>query len=138
MTHVTFLESTAGLVAFLSYFGAALGLLAVFCAIYCKVTPYDELKLVREGKVAPAISFGGAFIGFVLPLYSAISHSVGFFDMLIWAVIAMMVQILVFSVVRLFFKDLVKQIEENQVAAATLLAFFAVAIGILNAASMTY
>jgi len=36
------------------------------------------------------------------------------------------------------FKDLVKHIEENQLAAATLLAAFAIAIGILNAASMTY
>jgi putative membrane protein len=126
------------LIDFAKYFVAALGFLLVFCAIYCKVTPYDELKLVREGKTAPAISFGGAFIGFVLPLHSAITHSVGFLDMLTWALVAMVVQILVFSAVRVIFKDLVKQIEDNQVASATLLAFFSVAIGLLNAASMTY
>ncbi len=131
-------EYFKGLIDFGRYFIAALLYLIVFCAIYCKVTPYDELKLVREGKVAPAISFGGAFIGFVLPLHSAITHSVGFFDMLLWALVAMLVQILVFSVVRIFFRDLVKQIEENQTAAATLLAFLAIAIGLLNAASMTY
>lgn len=134
----TLLDSMQGLVGFGAYFLAALVYLLVFCIIYCKVTPYDELKMVREGKLAPAISFGGAFIGFVLPLQSAISHSVGYMDMLIWALIAMVVQILVFSLVRLFFKDLVRQIEEDQLAAATLLALFAVAIGILNAASMTY
>jgi len=132
------LESFQGLIDFCKYFMAALGFLLVFCAIYCKVTPYDELKLVREGNVAPAISFGGAFIGFVLPLHSAITHSVGFFDMLVWALVAMVVQILVFSLVRMVFKDLVKQIEDNRIAAATLLAFFSVAIGLLNAASMTY
>ncbi len=132
------LESFQGLIDFGKYFVAALAYLLVFCAIYCKVTPYDELKLVREGKVAPAISFGGAFFGFVLPLHSAITHSVGFFDMLIWALVAMVVQILVFSVVRIVFKDLVKQIEDNQIAAAALLAFFSIAIGLLNAASMTY
>lgn len=134
----TLLDSMQGLVGFGAYFLASLAYLLVFCIIYCKVTPYDELKMVREGKLAPAISFGGAFIGFVLPLQSAISHSVGFMDMLVWALIAMVVQILVFALVRLFFKDLVKQIEEDQLAAATLLALFAVAIGILNAASMTY
>lgn len=64
------LDSFQGLIDFAKYFVAALGFLLVFCAIYCKVTPYDELKLVREGKTAPAISFGGAFIGFVLPLHS--------------------------------------------------------------------
>lgn len=132
------LDSFQGLIDFCKYFVAALCFLLVFCTIYCKVTPYDELKLVREGKTAPAISFGGAFIGFVLPLHSAITHSVGFLDMLIWALVAMVVQILVFSLVRMVFKDLVRQIEENQIAAATLLAFFSVAIGLLNAASMTY
>ncbi|QOX79283.1 DUF350 domain-containing protein [Trichlorobacter lovleyi] len=132
------LDSFQGLIDFGKYFVAALCFLLVFCTIYCKVTPYDELKLVREGKTAPAISFGGAFIGFVLPLHSAITHSVGFLDMLIWALVAMVVQILVFSIVRVIFKDLVKQIEDNQVAAATLLAFFSAAIGLLNAASMTY
>lgn len=132
------LNSFQGLFDFCKYFFAALCFLLLFCTIYCKVTPYDELKLVREGKVAPAISFGGAFIGFVLPLHSVISNSVGFLDMLIWALVAMVVQIMVFFLVRMIFKDLVKQIEDNQVAAATLLAFFSVSIGLLNAASMTY
>ena len=131
-------ESLSGLAGFCKYFLAALGFVVVFCQVYCWITPYNELKLVREGNVAPAISFGGALIGFVLPLYSAITHSVGFFDMLIWAVIAMVVQLIVFSIVRLLFKDLVREIESNHTAAATLLAFFSAAIGLLNAASMTY
>jgi len=134
----TMLESLSGLIGFCKYFGAAIGFVVVFCQVYCWITPYDELKLVREGNVAPAISFGGALIGFILPLNSAITHSVGFIDMLIWAAIAMIVQLTVFGIVRLFFKGLVREIEKNQTAAATLLAFFSIAIGILNAASMTY
>lgn len=131
-------ESLSGLIGFCKYFIAALGFMLVFCRIYLWVTPYDEMKLIREGKIAPAISFGGALIGFVLPLNSAISHSVGFIDMLIWAVVAMVMQMTVFSIVRIFFKDLVREIENNHCAAATMLAFFSVAIGLLNAASMTY
>ncbi len=132
------LESLSGLIGFCKYFGAAVGFVVVFCQVYCWITPYNELKLVREGNVAPAISFGGALIGFILPLHSAITHSVGFLDMLIWAAVAMIVQLTVFGIVRLFFKGLVREIENNHTAAATLLAFFSVAIGILNAASMTY
>jgi putative membrane protein len=134
----TLLESLSGLIGFCKYFVAAVGFVVVFCQVYCWITPYDELKLVRDGNVAPAISFGGALIGFILPLYSAITHSVGFIDMLIWATIAMVVQLTVFGIVRLFYKDLVREIENNHTAAATLLAFFSLAIGILNAASMTY
>jgi len=134
----TLLESLSGLVGFCKYFVAAVGFVIAFCQVYCWITPYDELKLVRQGNVAPAVSFGGALIGFILPLNSAITHSVGFIDMLIWAVVAMVVQLTVFSIVRLFFRDMVREIENNHIAAATLLAFFSVAIGILNAASMTY
>lgn len=132
------LDSFQGLISFGAYFMAALGYLLIFCVVYARVTPYAEFKLVREGKLAPAISFSGAVIGFVLPLHSAITHSVSLSDMLFWALVAMVVQILVFSLVRLIFRDLVRQIEDNQTAAATLLAVFSVAIGLLNAASMSY
>lgn len=134
----TLLESLSGLINFCKYFAAAIGFVAVFCQVYCWITPYDELKLIREGNVAPAITFGGALIGFTLPLYSAITNSVDFIDMLIWAGVAMIVQLVVFEIVRFFFKGLVREIENNHTAAATLLAFFSLAIGILNAASMTY
>lgn len=134
----TLLESLSGLIGFCKYFTASVAFVVVFCQVYCWITPYDELKLVREGNLAPAVSFGGALIGFILPLHSAISHSVGFMDMLIWAAVAMVVQLTVFGIVRLFFRGLVREIENNRTAAATLLAFFSLAIGILNAASMTY
>lgn len=136
--HDMLLESLSGLMDFCKYFVAAVAFVVVFCQVYCWITPYDELKLVHQGNVAPAISFGGALIGFTLPLYSAITHSVGFSDMLIWAAVAMVVQLTVFGIVRLFFRGLVREIENNHTAAATLLAFFSLAIGILNAASMTY
>ena len=134
----TLLESLSGLTGFCKYFIAAIGFVVVFCQVYCWITPYDELKLVREGNLAPAVSFGGALIGFILPLHSAITHSVGFMDMLLWAAVALVVQLTVFGIVRMFFRGLVREIENNHTAAATLLAFFSVAIGILNAASMTY
>lgn len=102
------------------------------------MTPYNELILIREGNTSAAISFGGALTGFVLPLHSAITHSVGFMDMPIWAVIALLVQIAVFGSVRLIFRDLVRKIENNHIAAATLLASCSIAIGILNSACMTY
>ena len=85
----SFSDSLSGLLGFCTYFGAALGFVALFCCVYCKMTPYNELKLIRIGNTSAAISFGGALLGFVLPLYSAITHSVGFIDMLIWAMIAL-------------------------------------------------
>ncbi|MEI6212844.1 MAG: DUF350 domain-containing protein [Desulfuromonadales bacterium] len=132
------LDSLSGLLGFCSYFAAAVVFVITFCFVYCKMTPYDEMKLIREGNTSAAISFGGALIGFILPLYSAITHSVSFLDMLIWSVIALLVQCAVFGSVRLIFKDLAQEIENNHAAAATLLAFCSIAVGILNAACMTY
>lgn len=132
------LDSLSGLFGFCTYFAAAVVLVAVFCMVYCTMTPYDELKLVRGGNSAAAISFGGALLGFIVPLYSAITHSVGFTDMLIWAVIALLVQIAVFGSVRMILKDLVREIENDHTAAAIMLAACSISIGILNAACMTY
>lgn len=134
----TLLASLSGLLGFCSYFAAAIFFVIMFVIIYCKITPYDELKLIKDGNCAAAISFGGALIGFILPLYSAITHSVGFIDMLIWAIIAMLVQFAVFGIVRMILKDLVQKIETSHTAAATLLAFCSISIGILNAGCMTY
>ena len=36
----------------------------MFAAVYLKVTPFDELALIRDGNAAATLSFGGALIGF--------------------------------------------------------------------------
>ena len=81
----TLWQSIAGLPNFLLYFALALVLLTIFVAIYVRVTSYREFVLIRGGNVAAAISLSGALIGFVLPLASAIAHSVNPVDMVAWA-----------------------------------------------------
>jgi len=102
------------------------------------VTPYDELALIRDGNVAAAISLGGALLGFVLPLASAIAHSVGPVDMVVWSVIALLVQVVVYFLVARLVPHFAQAIRAGRIAGATLLAVLAVATGILNAACMTY
>jgi putative membrane protein len=134
----TILESFSGLYDFLVYFGASAVLLVLFCIVYLAVTPYPELRLVKEGKTAPAISFGGAVMGFVLPLASAIAHSVSFMDMALWALVALVVQVIVFLILRACFSGLVREIAEDRLGAATVVAVFSIATGLLNAACMTW
>ncbi len=131
-------QSLAGLPSFLLYFGLGIAAFAAFFVIYGAVTPYDELALIREGNVAAAISLGGAVLGFVLPLASAIAHSVGPVDMVVWSVIALAVQIVVYFLVARLVPRFAEAIRAGRVAGATLLAVLAVATGILNAACMTY
>jgi putative membrane protein len=134
---MTLSESLAGLPAFLTYFFLSLALLVVFLAVYLAVTPYSELALIRQGNVAAAISLGGAVIGFVLPLARAVTQSVSMLDLVAWGGVALVVQVVVFLLVGRLLPRLTKAVKEGQVAAAALLASLAIAVGVLNAASMT-
>lgn len=138
MQSLTMMESLAGLGSFLGYLASAVVLLALFCLVYGRVTPYPEFSLIKEGKVAPAVSFSGALLGFVCPLASSISHSVSLPDMVIWALIALVVQIAVFLALRLCFAGLCRDIADDRPAAAILLGGLSLAAGILNAACLSY
>ena len=131
-------QSLAGLPAFLAYFGCALVLLVAFFLLYGWVTPYNELALIREGNVAAAISMGGALLGFTLPLASVIAHAVSLPDMLAWSVVALVAQVAVYTIVSRAVPRFNEAIRDGRVAAATLLAALSVAVGMLNAASLTY
>ena len=130
--------SLSGFDEFLVYFGLAVAFVAMFLFVYSHITPYAEFKLIREGNVAAAASLSGALIGFSLPLASAIIHSVHPWDMMIWSVVALVVQLLAFLVVRFTMVNVARRIPQGEVAAGVVLASLSVTAGILNAACMTY
>jgi putative membrane protein len=134
----TLWQSIAGLPNFLLYFALALVLLAVFATVYVRVTTYRELALIRSGNIAAAISLSGALIGFVLPLASAIAHSVNPVDMVAWGAIALVVQLVVYAAVSRLVPHFREAIEAGRAAPAMLLAALAISVGILNAACLTY
>src|ERR1022692_1489814 len=90
------LQSLAGLPAFLVYFCTALVAVVAYLFVYTRVTPHDEFKLIRDNDPAAAIALGLSLLGFVLPVVSAIAHSANIVDCLIWSVIALIVQIIVY------------------------------------------
>lgn len=130
--------SLEGVNDFLLHFLASLVLVLIFSALYVRITPFPEFKLIREGKVAPALTFTGALLGFVIPLASAISHSTSLVDMLVWAVVALMVQVTVFLGIRACFSGLCQGIADNELAPAILLGALSLCAGVLNAACLTY
>ena len=58
---------------FLVAFAAAGVLALVFKLVYQWVTPYKEADLIKQGNVAAAIALGGALIGYILALASALA-----------------------------------------------------------------
>jgi putative membrane protein len=138
MESLTVAQSLAGLTDFFLHFLAASLLAALFCVVYIRVTPFPEFRLIHEGKTAPAVSLGGALLGFVIPLAGAIVQSVSFLDMVIWSLVALVLQLLVFFLLRACFSDLSRKIAEDQMAPALLLAVLSLSAGIISAACMTY
>jgi putative membrane protein len=129
--------SLAGLPAFLIYFGIAIALLLAFAFLYTRATSHDEMALIREGKSAASVALGGSLIAFVLPLCSAIIHSVSLLDFVIWAAIALIIQLGTFFAVRLFVPNLSQRIANNEMAAGLFVGLVSIAIGAINAACMT-
>ena len=121
------------LVAFASFFATAVVLLLAFLAIYIRVTPYNELTLIREGNTAAAISLGGTVIGFALPIAVSVAISHNLYAMLAWGVVASVVQLLTFIVARLALPRLNESIPQGKLASGVFLASLAIGVGILNA-----
>jgi len=132
------LQSLAGLPAFLVYFCTALVAVSAYLFVYTRVTPHDEFLLIRENNPAAAIALGLSLLGFVLPLVSAIAHSANVWDCLIWGVVALIVQIAVYFIVRIPVPNLSQRIAHGELAAAIWLGLASLAAGALNAASMIY
>jgi putative membrane protein len=79
-----------------------------------------------------------SLLGFTLPVVSAIAHSANVVDCLIWSVIALIVQIVVYFLVKIPVPNLSQRIAEGQMAPAIWLGLASLAAGALNAASMIY
>lgn len=131
-------NSLAGLPSFLLYVVVGLALVVVFGMVYVRVTPHDEIALIRQNNAAAALSFGLSILGFAIPLASAIAHSVSVADMMIWGLVALLVQIGAYFAVRLMFPDISKHIADGEVGAGLSLGIASLAAGLINAASMTY
>jgi putative membrane protein len=123
---------------FLLYFLSAVLLCFGFLTIYVHTTPHRELELIKTGNRAAAIKLGGVLIGFVLPLASVITHSVGILDMCLWGLVALAVQLLGYQAMRLFIPNLSEAIAADNRGVGTWAGAVAISLGLLNAACMTY
>jgi putative membrane protein len=131
-------DSFSGLDNFLVYLSVSLAYLAVFVALYLRVTPYREIELIRAGNMAASFSLSGSVVGFIIPLAASIQHSVSLVDMAIWGLIAMLVQIAAFVVVRLMIPSITDDIPANKTSAGFFLGCLSLGVGLLNAACMSY
>ncbi|TBL77677.1 DUF350 domain-containing protein [Paenibacillus thalictri] len=138
------------IVNFLLYAVITLPLIGLGIVFFIWTTPYSELKLIRAGsevedkqKVAAAkatvYDLGGKMIGQALVLASAVYHSVGLLDLVVWGLLGIAFQVIVFYLFEWItpFK-VVEEIPRGNVSVGMFSFFLSLTTGILMASLISY
>lgn len=112
-------------------------LLIAFFIVYTKVTPFDEILLIRQGNHAAALSLGGALLGFSATIASSLVHTADYQQFFAWAFGAMLVQVLAYGVATRLLRMAKDQIEADNSAFGGLLGAISLSIGAINAACIS-
>ena len=119
------------------HLATAIALVLAFFVVYTRVTPYDEILLIRQGNCAAAVSLGGTLIGFSVTIASALMHTDDYYEFAGWAALAMLIQVLVFVIATRLLRMSKDQIENNNMGFGTLLGAISLSIGLVNAGSIS-
>ena len=119
------------------HFALTLAILAAGVAVYVLLTPYREIALIKAGNNAAAVSLSGAIVGLALPLAFCMAVSVNMFDILVWGLVTLVLQLAAYRVADLLLRGLPRRIENDEVSAAILVAAVKLAVAAINAAAVS-
>ncbi|MBC9177149.1 DUF350 domain-containing protein [Pseudoroseomonas ludipueritiae] len=125
-----------GLPVLVAQFALTLALLIVGVAVYMAITPFHEMRLVRAGNAAGGIVLAGSMVALAIPLAATLATSRFSLDILIWGLVALVLQLVTFVVATLLIRGLRDMIEAGNLAAAWLLVGVQLAVALLNAGAM--
>jgi len=126
----------AGLPVLILQFAVTLALLAVGVVVYMAITPFHEMRLVRQGNTAAGVVLAGTIVSLAIPLAATLATSAYTLDILIWGLVAVIVQLLAFAVGSALIRGLRGMIEAGNAAAAWVLVGMQLAVALLNAGAM--
>lgn len=103
------LQQWSSFVNFLIYLVVSIPLLLIGIKIFMWQTPYNEMHVIRdaaccdndvkdEAGIAVAHSLGGKVVGQALVMASAVFHSVSVGDLVIWGIVGIIFQVIVYEV----------------------------------------
>ena len=127
----------SGIPFLLTHFGVTIVMLVVGAFIYIKITSHDEMALIRDGNNAAAVSLSGAILGLAIPLAFCMANSVNVYDIVIWGLVTLVIQLVTFWIIDLWLRDLSRKIEDGQVGTAILIASVKLAVASINAAAIS-
>jgi putative membrane protein len=131
-----FVILTRGLPVLLLQFSVTLALLGAGVVCYNALTPFNERELVRAGNTAAGIVAGGNFVALAIPLAATLATSLVTLDIVIWGIVALLLQLVAFVAAARLIPGLRGMIEAGNTAAACMLVGIQVAVALLNAGAM--
>jgi len=129
----------------LLYLAVGLLLTAAFLFIYEVLTPLREMEEVRDGNAAVAYAFGGALIGFALPLVVLIRYSASVTELVVWGVLIIAIQYAAYWVAMLLYsplhwiqggRQMVVDLSRGQTSTGIYVASVVIVVGAFNAACL--
>lgn len=126
----------AGLPVLIVQMVATLALLGAGIGVYTRITPFNEGQLVSQGNTAGGITLAGSMVALSIPLAATLATSHAVIDIVMWGLVALILQLVAFALATLLIKNLKAQIEAGNVAAATSLVGVQLAVALVNAAAM--
>ena len=126
-----------GLPFLISHFVTSVIVFLIGVIIYLFITPIKEIALIRKKNTAAAISFSGALIGLALPLASSLSASGSIYEIIVWGLVAIVIQLFCFKAVDILINDLPKRIENGELSSSILLFSIKISVALLNSAAIS-
>ena len=108
----------SGLLVLLLHLLTTLVLLALGALCYMGVTPFRERTLIATGNTAAGLVLAGTLIALAIPLAAMLATSHVWLDIVVWGIVAVILQLATFVAAVVVFRNLRAMIEADNVAAA--------------------
>ena len=119
------------------HLGTATLVLALGMGLYVLITPYHELRLIREHRLAAAILFAGALLGMALPVGASLQYALTPLDIVFYGVVAVILQIIAYFLIAVIFRLNTRALGSGDAAPAIGVAAGQIAVGLLNAGALS-
>jgi len=127
----------AGFPVVMLHSSVTLAILGCGVFLYIRITPYNEIALIRDGNTAAAVSLGGAILGLAVPLAFSMASSIGVWEILVWGPVTLILQLVAYRFTDLILRDLPKRIVAGEMGPALLLVSIKLAVSAVNSAAVT-
>lgn len=121
---------------FLIHGAVTLAMLAVGCTVHVLLTPMKEMQLIRAGNAAAGVALASVIVGLAIPMAVALASALSLADLVIWGLVAILLQMLAFRAADLILRELPRRIERNEIGAAVVLAAVKLAAALVMAAAL--